>query len=412
MIYSASELPDVYLFNPSCDFAIANGSNNWQPNKTLQKMEADLAVLPLFFAKRNDFVLVDELPDNNFLETLLQLGFVIPRFILKKELSENRLFIEEQKNRLLPWGWSPAAHKFLTPLKQSCCSGFQNSPVFQWSSEHRDISSRKFAFEILNKVINSLSVNWTIKETQLPIICITPSDIEKAIADWGNLILKAPWSSSGRGLQPITKTPIHPKVWEKINSVISEQGFIMAEPLLNKVHDMAFLFELKNGCTRFLGVSHFFTNNKGQYGGNWLNGLPENQSPELTDFIQKCIEVLTRPLINAIDNSFMAKHYEGVFGIDTLIYRNIYNELRINPCLEINVRHTMGMISLRLEKWLGADKKGVYKIFYQPGTSFATFKKMMEQKHPIKLSDGKFQSGFLALTPSNESVQFGAYLLV
>ncbi|MGE0018540.1 MAG: hypothetical protein AB7S72_02645 [Draconibacterium sp.] len=407
-----SEFPDVYLFNPSCDFAIANGSPNWQPNKTLQKMEADLAVLPMLFAKRSDFVLVDELPDNNYLETMRHLGFVIPRFILKKELSENRFFFDETKNRLLPWGWSPAAHKFLTPLKQSCSPGFQNSPVFQWIQEHRNISSRKFAYEILNKVINSFSVNWLIEDSQLPIICKTPSDIEKAIADWGNLILKAPWSSSGRGLQPITKTPIHPKVWEKINSVISEQGFIMAEPMLNKVHDMAFLFELKNGCTRFLGVSHFFTNNKGQYGGNWLNGLPQNQSPKLTDFIQKCIEVLTQPLMNAIDNSLMAKHYEGVFGIDTLIYRNANNELRINPCLEINVRHTMGMISLRLEKWLGAEITGTYRIFYQPGTSFATFKKIMEQKHPVKLSDGKFQSGFLALTPSNESVQFGAYLLV
>lgn len=412
MTESTTVFPNVFLYNPSCDFAIANGSRNWQPNKTLQKMEADLAVLPMFFAKRSDFVLVDELPDNCFLKALRQLGFVIPQFILKKELSENRLFIDEPKNRLLPWGWSPAAHKFLTPLKQSCSPDFQNSPVYQWSTEHKNISSRRFALKILNNIINSMSVDWSIENTQLPIICNAPSDIEKAIADWGNLILKAPWSSSGRGLQPITKTPIHLKVWEKINSVISEQGFIMAEPLLNKVHDMAFLFELKNGCTRFLGVSHFFTNNKGQYGGNWLNGLPENQSPELTDFIQKCIEVLTQPLINAIDNSPMAKHYEGVFGIDTLIYRNKNNELRINPCLEINVRHTMGMISLRLEKWLGADKKGVYKTFYQPGTSFATFKKMMGQKHPVKISDGKFQSGFLALTPSNESAQFGAYLLV
>lgn len=292
MIDSASELPDVYLFNPSCDFAIANGSKNWQPNKTLQKMEADLAVLPMFFAKQNDFVLVDELPDNNFLKTMQQLGFETPRFIIKKEFSENQLFINESKNRLLPWGWSPAAHQLLTPLKSSCSPCFQNSPVFKWSQEHQEISSRKFASEILKKVKHSLSVNWTIENSQLPIICSSHSDIENAIADCGNLILKAPWSSSGRGLQPITKTPIHPKVWEKINSVISEQGFIMAEPLLNKVHDMAFLLELKNGCTRFLGVSHFFTNSIGQYGGNWLNGLSENQSPELTDFIQKCIEEL------------------------------------------------------------------------------------------------------------------------
>jgi hypothetical protein len=405
-------LPDVYLFNPSCDFAIANGSQNWQPNKTLQKMEDDLAVLPMYFAKQRDFVLVDEIPDKYFLETLLQLGFEIPRFILKKEVSENRHFISESKNRLLPWGWSPATHKLLTPLKQYCSYDFQNSPVFQWSPVHRQISSRSFALEILINIINSLSVDWTIENSQLPKICETRIEIENAITDWGRLILKAPWSSSGRGLQPITKTPVHPKVWEKIDSIIGEQGFIMAEPYQNKVHDMALLFELKNGSTHFLGVSHFFTNNKGQYGGNWLNGLPENHSSELTDFIQKRIEELKQPLINAIDNSLMAKNYEGVFGIDTLIFRDINNELRINPCLEINVRHTMGMISLQFEKWLGTGIKGIFKTFYQPGTSFSEFKKMMEQKHPLKLSDNKFQSGFLALTPSTDSTQFGAYLLI
>jgi hypothetical protein len=276
----------------------------------------------------------------------------------------------------------------------------------------KNIASRKFALEILNETIKGINAHWLIQPNQLPAICQTPHDIENAYAKWGNLMLKAPWSSSGRGLQPITKTPVHPKVWEKINSVIAEQGFIMAEPLLNKVHDMAFLFEIKQGCTRFLGTSHFFTNNKGQYAGNWLNGLPPNSESELQQFIDKYTPALIPALIRTLENSLMTGNYEGVFGIDTLIFRDENKKLRINPCLEINTRHTMGMIALAIEQWLGPGKKGVYKMFYHPGTSFAAFKVTMEKTLPLKLINGSYNQGFLALTPANESTQFGAYLLV
>ncbi len=44
--------PDIFYFNPTCEFAVANGSPNWQPNKLLKKMEDDLSVLPLFFGKK------------------------------------------------------------------------------------------------------------------------------------------------------------------------------------------------------------------------------------------------------------------------------------------------------------------------------------------------------------------------
>lgn len=406
-----SELTDIYLFNPTSDFAIANGSRNWQPNKTLQKMEADLTTLPMFFARKNDVVLVDEIPDNRFISTMQQLGFIIPHFVSKNEIQKNQTILNDLKNRLIPWGWSPAAHHLLAPLKSSCSADFQNSPIFNWSEQHREICSRKFASEILRKVVLSLNSVRIIASNEIPVICDSQADIDCAIAKWGDLILKAPWSSSGRGLQPITKTPVHPKVWEKIDSIIGEQGYIMAEKLQNKIHDMAFLFEMKNGTSHFLGVSHFFTNEKGQYAGNWLNGRPDIQSNEINDFINNCIAELTISLKEIIDNSVMAKIYEGVFGIDMLIFRNKKGELQINPCLEINARHTMGMVSLQLEKWLGVDIKAVFKTYYQAGTSFKTFKTIMEQKHPFKLLNGKYHSGFLALTPANETTQFGAYLL-
>ena len=74
--------PSIYLFNPTCEYAVANGSANWQPNRILQKMEFDLSALPLFFAGKNDFVLVEKIPSEEFTDSLKQIGIAIPNFIL------------------------------------------------------------------------------------------------------------------------------------------------------------------------------------------------------------------------------------------------------------------------------------------------------------------------------------------
>ncbi|HOI48862.1 MAG TPA: hypothetical protein PK167_06130, partial [Prolixibacteraceae bacterium] len=64
------KLPDVYLFNPTCEMAIANGTVSWQPNRLLQQMETDLGNLPQFFAAETDVVLVKRLPGKAFTDTL------------------------------------------------------------------------------------------------------------------------------------------------------------------------------------------------------------------------------------------------------------------------------------------------------------------------------------------------------
>jgi hypothetical protein len=299
----------------------------------------------------------------------------------------------------------------LNPLKIYCSPEFNKSPVFQWLPEHRAISSRKFATSVLGQLSEILPKKWIPYNHQIPKICFSKRDVEQAIETWGKTMLKAPWSSSGRGLQPITKLPVHEKVWEKINAIINDQGFVMAEPLLNKIHDMAFLFELKKGVCALVGISHFFTNSKGQYEGNWLNGLPESFDKTVSSFISKVSEPLIESLVRCIEKSSMAIHYEGVFGVDTLIYSDD-GKLKINPCLEINARYTMGMVAIQLEKLIAPGEKGIFKTYYQPGQLFANFTMQMEQKHPLKIQHGKISSGFLALTPANNAEAFGAYLVI
>jgi hypothetical protein len=259
--------PNIFIYNPTCEYAIANGKESWQPNRTLQKMESDLSVLPIYFAGKGDYILVDRIPSSKFIEQLSALQIAIPEFVPKSEI-KNQEFINEPKNKLLPWGWSPVIHRFLNPLKPSCSDEFKQSPVFNWLPEHRNLYSRKFALDILKKLIAEINSEYFIPEQFLPKICTTRNEIEIAHQKLENLMVKSPWSSSGRGLQPITTKPVHPKVWEKLMAVINDQGFVVVEPLLNKILDFAFEFKLEKSKVEFLGISYFTTDKKCQYQGN------------------------------------------------------------------------------------------------------------------------------------------------
>ena len=140
--------------------------------------------------------------------------------------------------------------------------------------------------------------------------------------------------------------------------------------------------------------------------------MPLTTEKKIGEFANIVEREIREPLIKAIETSKMAIYYEGVFGVDTLIYTDERGKLRISPCLEINVRHTMGLISLQLEKLLKPGTKAMFRTFYLPGVSFFTFKQKMEMEYPLKIAHNKIASGFLALTDATEGTLFGAYLLV
>lgn len=405
-------LPDIYLFNPTCEYAVANGRASWQPNRILQKMEEDLTALPAFLAGSGDIVLVRELPPEDYISRLKSIAGPGPRFVPLNGITQDPDFLNEPKNRLLPWGWSPAAHRLLSPLKTGCASTFKHSPVASWMPGHRELYSKKFALEILKDLLPLLPPEKILPPALMPRICTTKSDLETLILKWGKIMVKAPWSSSGRGLQRITKTPVAGKVWEKLLGIIHTQGYAMAEPLYPKILDMAFQFEITKGKISYLGISRFITDKKGQYQGNYLNGWPAELHDEITAFAESVPAWIIDPLITVLGKSRLATHYEGHFGVDTLIYRDDSGSLRLHPCLEINVRQNMGLLSLRLHQYIAPETKGLFKIFYQPGQSFRNFRTEMEIKYPLILKHNKILSGFFPLTPAQDHTQFGAWLLV
>ncbi|WP_347839903.1 hypothetical protein [uncultured Draconibacterium sp.] len=225
-------------------------------------------------------------------------------------------------------------------------------------------------------------------------------------------MVKAPWSSSGRGLQPVRYTPIHPKVWDKLLGIIKDQGYAIVEPYLDKVIDLAFQFKLKNKKVSFIGISNFSTDYKGQYNGNSLNGLPDSLHFEVKQFITYLPKIILPGLTSLLEQSKLAESYEGYFGVDTLIFRDQNKQLKVNPCLEINVRHNMGLLSLYLEKFIHPTQKGRFLTYYDPKKDFASLCNEMKKNYPLQLTNHKIVSGFCPLTAYSAHTKFGAYLLV
>jgi hypothetical protein len=405
-------LPDIYYYNPTCDFAIANGTASWQPNRLLQGMEIDTGNLPQYLCRSRDIVLVRQLPSERLKQVLTDSGFNLPEFRLIHEATADPDFLRQPRGFIRPWGWSPAAHSVLDPFKPTCSAGFLKSPVAYWQERSRQLYSRLTARDILSDILQENELPELAGPGTIPVSCRTLSEIESLAEKQGRMMVKMPWSSSGRGLQPITTFPMSRSVRQRLSGMLRDQGFVLAERLLPKICDLGFLYEITAGEIRFLGHSRFFTSDKGQYRGNYLNGFPNMKSQELHEFIRYTGETIPRIHIRALEKSGIHKLYEGPCGIDTLIFRSPEGTLKIQPCLEINLRYTMGHLANRLEKHLADGSSGIFSIYYQKENSFTDYATSKYKAKPEMGSDGRIVSGFLPLTEFSRNNLFGAFLRV
>lgn len=404
-------LPDVYIFNPTCEMAVANDTISYTPPAKLRRFAIEAAVLPAYFATAHDLVLCPELPAKWFLNNLETAGFVLPVF--KKETAmENNDFIKSKKKRLLPWGWSPAMHHKLRELKDSCSDMFKNSQVFQWTEKHRLLYERKTALAVLKTIKQKTEDNVYISEDDQPIIAQNSHQIFSLLEKNQKIVVKSPISSSGRGLIFLSNTDISTYKVNWINGILKKFGYAMVEPFLDIKQNFAYQFEIDSNKIQYLGVSSFSTSKNGQYAGNDINcrfsDLTDSEENILLLKEQQTVQLIIDGLL---ENGF-AKHYTGMLGVDAVLYRNKNNELKIHPCLEINLRYNMGLLSLAIEKKIHKQAKGKMMSSYFGNNDFHTFCIKNKQKYPLQLCNGKIISGFLPLIPYSKTNQYGIWIKI
>jgi len=275
--------------------ALADGKSGYTPPAQIQQMRRELWWLPQWWAEEKDIVWN----------------------------GEDRLNLSND-TKILPWGWSPAlSHQ----LKQA---GVQESllPSAEKLEQIRQLSHRQTAVALLQELREQLPLDGHIAGNST--FCHTIEEVKEAVNIYGEAMLKLPWSSSGRGIRQVKAedTSLLRGRWK---------GSVVVERFLHKITDFALEFWLDGkGGVEYQGLSLFYTNERGAYLGNWV--APEGQ--KLAWLAQYIPLQYLQEIRKWWEERLSHFDYSGPVGIDMMLAQE-----GICPCIEVNWRMTMGLVS-------------------------------------------------------------------
>jgi len=400
---------DVFYFNPTCELAVANGSFSFMPPRLLREFEQDCSALPFVLATYGDFVLTENKPSPELIKRWSDAGFEIPEFCSLKELTSRTNSLET----ISPWGWSPAAHFKLKELKEKCTLPFQKSPAFNWTEKHTTLYERITSLCFLRKFLDENPLDCFIHKAMTGTKVTSIMEIETLVEKNHPLVLKAPVSSSGRGIQIIRKPTLNTSNRQWISGILNQQNYLIAEPFLDKMADLSFQFRITDqGQPKYLGYSVFETNTNGQYKSTLIH--PEIETTGFSAIYketQTIIAITAARLEEALKDSVYSQLHRGFLGIDAMIYKD-HEVWKMQHCIEINSRMNMGILTMQIERKVHEETSGKYELFYGAQGEFQQFATKMASEHPLKMRNGKLSSGFLTLVEPNQEKQFGAYVIL
>lgn len=224
---------------------------------------------------------------------------------------------------IVPWGWDSRLKQTL--LKQGCPERLL--PTDEWLEGVRQLQHRR-----------------TVLELQPHAVCVDSEDAAKEVIDkMGRVVLKAPWSGSGRGIRLVdSQLSDHDRHW--VRRVVAMQGGIIVERRLLVKDDFAIEYYVDDDGVRFVSLSLFKTQS-GVYRGNvLLSDEAIRQHLHLPHDIEvRYAEWLYEKILGK---------YNGYVGIDMI--RTVDNEFYV---CEMNLRHTMGIVAFARYKSQITNKK-------------------------------------------------------
>lgn len=287
----------LHIFNPENDMALASGSPGYTPPANIRAYRHRHWELPRKWAAPGDFVWDGE--EN--LAYLFQDGAVVPE--------------------ICPWGWSPA----LVHELELAGVPRRLMPDRAWLEKLRQLSSRRSTVSVQR----ILGLDATS--------CDSLDDVLSCLSRWDAIIMKSPWSSSGKGLMQ-TDNPN----WQGwVGRILRQQGSVVVEHLLERQQDFAMEFWVKGGRAQYMGLNVFCTDAHGHFLENIVGSEQEkealissllNTPRSLADIRQWYLQHLPQ----------LAPWYEGPVGVDMLVT----SDGTLHPCIEINWRMTMGMVAV------------------------------------------------------------------
>ena len=396
------------------------------------RMASDLAVLPAFIAPRGSLLITDSDLDAEWLEHLnATFGFDV-KAVKRHELRHL------SNCRIMPWGW---------------CLDMRRR-LLKWGASRDSVPSKEEIYHLRGLSHRRISVLMHLRLQELlnrqlcptPVELATTPEVMDFVARYRQSFIKTPWSSSGRGIYHTTDGTT-PELEQWCNGALKRQGSVLCEVALDKVMDLAVEFYCENGKAATRGYSVFETDSHSQYhhslvaSSRVLKNKIEELYPEFDTVVNAVRQVL---------DELVAPHYTGWLGVDMLLFNNAqftmhnaqsatnnaqftmhnsqctmselqageasphsphgthHNIVGINPCVELNLRPTMGAITSCLgDNILPHGTTATFTIEQRGSTS----QPWQELPEPV-LENKKLVAGALCLTTPSPTALYRAIVVV
>lgn len=325
-----------FLFNPENDIALAHGGRCYTPPPLARRLHDDGAPLPIWYGDSGDGFVWSS-PDMKWLEEMsLRYGLDMLPKVVEGESS--------------PWGWSFDARR------QLMVAGVEKVLDEAHIERLRNLSHRRISVEVMRLLRERLDMPLP----EVPLEAKSIGDVVTYIASHQRCYIKAPWSSSGRGVV-CSDMVSESELRRRVEGTIRRQGSVMCEQSLDKIADFAMLFYSDGINVVRKGLSCFFNERGAAYAGNII--APQDRLPSIIGVDEEQVALIGREL-EAILTDIVCPDYKGYFGVDMMLYNSEYG-VSIAPCIEVNLRMTMGVVAMKFgERFIGEGLRAVMRVAY------------------------------------------------
>ena len=382
----ATKMTDTYIFNPEHDLALAYGSEGYTAPPLARQMRRDLQMLPAWYCGNGADILsqnVDE--DAAWIDDINRV-----MNLHATPVAVNRL--QRRNSRYSPWGWNLDLRQRLL----NACVPVTDLPSRDTVLKLQELSHRRNSIIMLDSLYDATGTSFV----PAPVEVCSVNEIRRFNAYHPGCYIKAPWSGSGKGIYRVLDAGSRNfETWAQ--GIINRQGSIICEQPYNKVVDFAMEFLCKGGEARFVGYSVFNNDSHCSYD----SGTVAQQSI-LEQFICANLQgnawqlSIVRDACSMLLTRLVAPYYNGYMGIDMMIF-NDNGTMCLNPCVEMNLRMTMGTVAIHLaDRYVAPGSTATFKVTYHKSHD-DLIKSVADESaaHPLQISDGKITSGFMPLTP-------------
>lgn len=341
----------LHVFNPEHDLSLAANLCRFTLPKAVAQLKRTFDFLPVIWADHDDLILVDNIDkaearcsnlgiSKNNIVGRRNATFITPEMLAADEWGARITKVDS-------WGADKKLRMDLLTIQPLLASVL---PDDSYLEKIRNMSARFWTAE--NLIPKFQNTPHTTVEVRLF------SDytlLYRVLQPDCRYVVKAPWSSSGRGVRLLepSRNPlshdgennvyveIHQENW--IKNIIRTQGSIMMEPYwADKVVDFGIEFDMLPDDIHYLGLSIFKAQN-GIYLGSLLD-TEQNKRLYLAAYTDlNLLDRLIKSIMLELKRQ-LAGNYIGPLGIDMMILK----DGRINPMVELNLRRTMGHVALHL----------------------------------------------------------------